>query len=193
MKKLSRLSGLKTFFCTFFTYITWRLFFALKMSLHFQTNKSLSQNKKEIQSKLDVNEKDLAAAHLLISQVCNLLLLDCFLPFLLYPQSFLCFLIDKGKSHIRSVRWEVPVRKDTCPGPSALWRSVANSFPRRLYLPSVSAGSPFAAGWTVRERPTIGSRWVPNRGLRHSRPGNWATNIRRPLFLVGYVLLNVAW
>ena len=25
-----------------------------------------------------------------------------------------------GKSHIRSVRREVPVREDTCPGPSAL-------------------------------------------------------------------------
>ena len=39
----------------------------------------------------------------------------------------------------------------------------------RLYLPSVSTGSPFAAGWTVSERPTIGSRSVPNRGLRQSR------------------------
>ena len=35
--------------------------------------------------------------------------------------------------------------------------------------PSVSTGSQFTAGWTVIERPTIGSRWVPNRGLRHSR------------------------
>ena len=26
----------------------------------------------------------------------------------------------KGKSQIRSVSWGVPVREDTCPGPSAL-------------------------------------------------------------------------
>ena len=75
----------------------------------------------------------------------------------------------KGKSHIRSVRWGVPVSEDICPEPSVFWGRVASSFPRRLYLPSVSTGSPFAAGWTVSERPTIGSRWVSNRGLRHSR------------------------
>ena len=40
---------------------------------------------------------------------------------------------------------EVPIREDTCPGPSALWSRVASSFPRRLYLSSVSTGSPFAA------------------------------------------------
>ena len=28
----------------------------------------------------------------------------------------------KGKSHIRSVRWGVPVREDTCPEPSAFLR-----------------------------------------------------------------------
>ena len=27
---------------------------------------------------------------------------------------------DKGQSHVRSIRWEVPVREDTFPGPSAL-------------------------------------------------------------------------
>ena len=72
-------------------------------------------------------------------------------------------------SRIRSVRWGVPVRKDTCPGPSALWGRVARSFPRRLYLPSVSTRSPFTAGWTVNGYPTIGARWVSNRGLRLSR------------------------
>ena len=64
---------------------------------------------------------------------------------------------------------EVPVREDICPGPSALSGRVAGTFPRRLYLPNVSTGSPFAAGWTVSEPPIIGSGWVPNRGLRHSR------------------------
>ena len=39
---------------------------------------------------------------------------------------------------------------------------MASSFPRCLYLPSVSTRSPFAAGWTVSECPTIGSGWVPN-------------------------------
>ena len=28
--------------------------------------------------------------------------------------------ISKGKSHIRTVRWGVPVKGDTCPEPSAL-------------------------------------------------------------------------
>ena len=46
---------------------------------------------------------------------------------------------------------------------------MASSFPRRLYLPSVSIGFPFAAGRTVSGYPTIGSWWVSNRGLRHSR------------------------
>ena len=45
-----------------------------------------------------------------------------------------------------------PIREETCPGPSALWGSVTSSFPRRLYLPSVSTGSPFAAAWTVCKR-----------------------------------------
>ena len=35
--------------------------------------------------------------------------------------------------------------------------------------PSLSTGSPFAARWTASERPTIASRWVSSRGLRHSR------------------------
>ena len=39
---------------------------------------------------------------------------------------------------------EVPVKEDTCPGPSALLGRVASSFPRRLYLPSISNRSPFA-------------------------------------------------
>ena len=82
--------------------------------------------------------------------------------------NFMCE-VGKGNSHIRSVRCVVSAREDTCPEPSAFWGTVASSFPRRLYLPSVSTGSPFAAGWTVSERPTIGSRWVPSRGLRHSR------------------------
>ena len=64
---------------------------------------------------------------------------------------------------------EMPVREDTCPGPSALYGEVARFFPRRLYLLSVSTRSLFAVGWTVSERPIIGSRWAPNRGLRHSR------------------------
>ena len=46
----------------------------------------------------------------------------------------------KVKSHIRSVRLEVPVREDTCPGPSALCGRVATYFPRPLYFPSVSTG-----------------------------------------------------
>ena len=49
-------------------------------------------------------------------------------------------------SNIRSVRWGVPVREDTCPGPLALWGRVASSFPRRLYLPSVSTGPPSLLG-----------------------------------------------
>ena len=65
--------------------------------------------------------------------------------------------------------WEVPVREHACPGLLALWGRVASSFPRPLFLPSVSTGSPFAAGWTVNELLTIGSMWVLNRGLRHSR------------------------
>ena len=64
---------------------------------------------------------------------------------------------------------EVPVRGKTGLGPSALWGGVVSSFPHRHYLPSISTGSQFAAGWTVRELPTNGSRWVPNRGLQHSR------------------------
>ena len=33
----------------------------------------------------------------------------------------MCVYVKKGKdkSHIRSVRWGVPVREDTCPEPSA--------------------------------------------------------------------------
>ena len=38
---------------------------------------------------------------------------------------------------------------------------MASPFPRRLYLPSVSTGSPSAGGWTVSERPTIGSTLRP--------------------------------
>ena len=69
--------------------------------------------------------------------------------------------------------WEVPVREGTCPGPLALWGWVACSFTRRLYLPSISNRSPFAVRWTVGERPTIGSRWVPSRNLHHSRQALW--------------------
>ena len=75
----------------------------------------------------------------------------------------------RGQFHLHLFAGEVPVREDTCLGPSPLWRRVASSFPGRLYLPSVSAGSSFPAGWTAKERPTISSRWVSNRGLRHSR------------------------
>ena len=46
----------------------------LVFSSCFQTSKSLALSKKDIQSKLDVNEKDLAAAHLLISQVPHVFL-----------------------------------------------------------------------------------------------------------------------
>ena len=60
---------------------------------------------------------------------------------------------------------EVPVREDTCPGPSALWARVASSFPGRHYLPFVSTRSPFVAGWTLSERPASSLRWVPNHGL----------------------------
>ena len=70
----------------------------------------------------------------------------------------------KGKSYIRSVCWGVPIRADTCPGPSALWGRVASSFPCRLYLLSVFTRSPFAAGWTVSKRPTLSSKCVSNRG-----------------------------
>ena len=63
---------------------------------------------------------------------------------------------------------EVPFRGNTCHGRSELWGRVGSSFPCSLYFTSVSTGSPFAAGWTVSGLPNIGSRWVPNRGLRHS-------------------------
>ena len=42
---------------------------------------------------------------------------------------------------------------------------MASSFPHHLYLPSVSTGFPFAAGWTVSELPTSGPRWVPTLGF----------------------------
>ena len=57
---------------------------------------------------------------------------------------------------------EVPVRENTCHGPSALRGRVAGSFPHRLYLPSVSTWSLFAAGCAVSERPTLGSKCVSN-------------------------------
>ena len=65
---------------------------------------------------------------------------------------------------------EVPVREDTCPGPSALRGRVASSFPCCLHLPSVSTGSPFSVGWTVSECPAIGSRWILNGDLWLRRP-----------------------
>ena len=74
-----------------------------------------------------------------------------------------------GKSHIQSVRWGVPVREDTCPEPSAFEVEWPVPFLAAFISPVFLPGPQFAAGWTVSERQTIGSRWVPSRGLRHSR------------------------
>ena len=41
---------------------------------------------------------------------------------------------------------EVPVREDTCPGPSALRGRVASSFPRHLYLLSIPLGPQWLLG-----------------------------------------------
>ena len=46
---------------------------------------------------------------------------------------------------------------------------MTSSFPRRLYPPSVSTRSPFAATWKESERLTIALRWITNRGLQHRR------------------------
>ena len=62
----------------------------------------------------------------------------------------------------------VPVREDTCLGPSVLWGRVASSFPRRLYFPDVSTRPPFAARWTVSKRPTLSLECILNRVLRRS-------------------------
>ena len=74
--------------------------------------------------------------------------------------SVMLYRLSRGKSYIRSVCWGVSVGEDHCPGQSAFWGRVASSFLRRLYLPSVFTGSPFAAGWTVSELATIGSTIV---------------------------------
>ena len=58
---------------------------------------------------------------------------------------------------------EVPVRKDTCPGPLALWGRVNSPFPRHNFLPSASNRSLFAVGWTVSEHPSLDLKCITNR------------------------------
>ena len=54
--------------------------------------------------------------------LCQWNLLPYFSLFIPYQESTLltATVKGKGKSHIRTVRWGVPVREDTCPEPSAL-------------------------------------------------------------------------
>ena len=51
----------------------------------------------------------------------------------------------------------VPVREDTCPGPSVLWGRVASSYPRLFTSsppPSAATRSPFTAWWKVNKDPS---------------------------------------
>ena len=66
-------------------------------------------------------------------------------------------------SRIRSVRWGVPVREDTCPGPSALWGRVASSFPHR-----------FQCFHRVPVCCWVGSEWVINHWL-YAGLGLWSS------------------
>ena len=56
------------------------------------------------------------------------------------------------KAPMLLVHWEVPIREETCPGPSVLWHRVASSFSRRLNLPVSPPG--LQGGQPARAQPS---------------------------------------